>query len=278
MYTRLAFAVAAHLEPEILIVDEVLAVGDAAFQKKCLGKMEDVAGQGRTVLFVSHNTQAVRQLCTRCVLLEHGRLVADGPTDDTLASYNERLRTLRIDAETGINNPENRRGSGAVRFTGVSVEDLAGAERYNFRMGETVRFRLSYVVNEPMRGAAIVIALRSGISREIMTSVRHVVTTDQVTPGSSGTVIIDLPDIYIRPGEYPLYMHISEAVTTRTNYDVLDDLTPPLVIAPGGRQLHGNFDPAQPVGVFSLPSRMTVIDGAPSGAEPARDHAPAISA
>jgi lipopolysaccharide transport system ATP-binding protein len=279
MYTRLAFAVAAHLEPEILIVDEVLAVGDAAFQKKCLGKMEDVAGQGRTVLFVSHNTQAVRQLCTRCVLLEHGRLVADGPTDQTLATYNERLRTLRIDAETGTNNPENRRGSGAVRFTGVSVEDLAGAERYNFRMGETVRFRLSYVANEPMRGAAIVIALRSGISREIMTSVRHVVTSDQVTPGSVGTVVIDLPDIYIRPGEYPLYMHISEAVPTRTNYDVLDDLTPPLVIAPGGRQLHGNFDPAQPVGVFSLPSRMTVVDAASrSNAELARDHAPAVSA
>ena len=260
MYTRLAFAVAAHLEPEILIVDEVLAVGDAAFQKKCLGKMEDVAGQGRTVLFVSHNTQAVRQLCTRCILLEHGRVVADGETDETLATYNQRLRTLRIDAETGINNPENRRGSGAVRFTGVSVEDLSGEERYNFRMGETVRFRLSYQVNEPMRGVAIVIALRSGLSREMMTSVRHVVTTDPVAAGSRGTVIIDLPEVYIRPGEYPLYLHISESVATKTNYDVLDDLTPPLVIAPGGRQLHGNFDPAQPVGVFSLPSRMTIVD------------------
>jgi lipopolysaccharide transport system ATP-binding protein len=129
MYTRLAFAVAAHLEPEILLVDEVLAVGDSAFQKKCLGKMEDVAGQGRTVFFVSHNTQAVRQLCTRCVLLDHGRVVADGPTDSTLAVYNQRLRDMRVDSETGVNNPENRRGSGAIRFTAVSVEDLSGAER-----------------------------------------------------------------------------------------------------------------------------------------------------
>ncbi len=280
MYTRLAFAVAAHLEPEILIVDEVLAVGDAAFQKRCLGKMEDVAGQGRTVLFVSHNTQAVRQLCTRCILLEHGRVVADGETDETLATYNERLRTLRIDAETGINNPENRRGSGAVRFTGVSVEDLSGEERYNFRMGETVRFRLSYQVNEPMRGVAMVIALRSGLSREMMTTVRHVVTTEPVTAGSRGTVIIDLPEVYIRPGEYPLYLHISESVATKTNYDVLDDLTPPLVIAPGGRQLHGNFDPAQPVGVFSLPSRMTIVDPAavPEAASSVRDRASRVTA
>ena len=147
MFTRLAFAVAAHLEPEILFVDEVLAVGDAAFQKKCLGKMEDVSAQGRTVFFVSHNTQAIRQLCTRCVLLEHGSVAADGPTDETLAIYNRHLRELKVDAETGINNPENRRGSGAVRFTAVSVEDLSGAERYTFEMGETVRFRLSFCAN-----------------------------------------------------------------------------------------------------------------------------------
>src|SRR5450631_278408 len=84
MYVRLAFAVAAHLEPDILIVDEVLAVGDAQFQKKCLGKMEDVsAREGRTVLFVSHNLQAVRQLCSRCLLLQTGGLVADSEPSGT---------------------------------------------------------------------------------------------------------------------------------------------------------------------------------------------------
>jgi len=109
-----------------------------------------------------------------------------------------------------------------------------------------------------MRGVAVVIALRSGMSREIVTSVRHVVSTDQLHAGTKGTVIVEFPEVYIRPGEYPLYLHISEAVPTRTNYDVLDDLTPPLVIAPGGRRMHPNFDPAQPLGVFSIPSRMTV--------------------
>src|SRR5437763_16103246 len=87
MYTRLAFAVAAHLNPEILIVDEVLAVGDAAFQKKCLGKMGDVAGQGRTVLFVSHNMQAVRQLCSRAMWLHAGSVAADGPAAEVTEKY-----------------------------------------------------------------------------------------------------------------------------------------------------------------------------------------------
>ena len=133
-----------------------------------------VASSGRTVFFVSHNTQAVRQLCTRCILLEHGQVAADGPTDATLAIYNQRLRDTRIDAETGLNNPENRRGSGAVRFTAVSVEDVTGAERYSFQMGENIRFKLSFKVHAPMRGAAIVVALRSGMSREMVTSARHV--------------------------------------------------------------------------------------------------------
>lgn len=91
MYLRLAFSVAAHLEPEILLVDEVLAVGDAAFQKKCLGKMDDVANAGRTVVFVSHNMGAVRELCQRGLLLDRGRLVFDGPTSDCIGEYLRRL-------------------------------------------------------------------------------------------------------------------------------------------------------------------------------------------
>lgn len=96
MYLRLAFAVAAHLEPDILIVDEVLAVGDASFQRKCLGKMSDAAQEGRTVLFVSHNMDAVRRLCSRSLLLEEGRVAFDGPTEEVIASHlhSDRERTL----------------------------------------------------------------------------------------------------------------------------------------------------------------------------------------
>src|SRR5205823_509251 len=87
MFMRLAFAVAAHLEPDILIVDEVLAVGDARFQKKCLSRMEDVASQGRTVLFVSHNMPAVTRLCPRTILLDRGRIVKDAPSHEVVAAY-----------------------------------------------------------------------------------------------------------------------------------------------------------------------------------------------
>src|ERR1700676_4597814 len=87
MYVRLAFAVAAHLEPEILLVDEVLAVGDISFQKKCLGKMGDVARQGRTIVFVSHNMAPITSLCSRCVLMEHGRITFDGLTASAVARY-----------------------------------------------------------------------------------------------------------------------------------------------------------------------------------------------
>ena len=89
MYTRLAFAVAAHLEPEILIVDEVLAVGDLAFQKKCLAKMSETAREGRTVLFVSHNTEALKTLCKRALYLHEGRIIEDGPAQDVIARYEQ---------------------------------------------------------------------------------------------------------------------------------------------------------------------------------------------
>ena len=97
MYMRLAFAVAAHLEPEILIVDEVLAVGDAAFQKKCLGKMGEVARGGQTVLFVSHNIGAIDQLCTRGIYLRNGQLISDGAVDTVVGEY-ARIAYLRGDA------------------------------------------------------------------------------------------------------------------------------------------------------------------------------------
>lgn len=101
MYVRLAFAVAAHLEPEILIVDEVLAVGDAEFQRKCIGKMRDIStGQGRTILFVSHNMGAIRTFCDRCLQLDQGVLVADGPTQEVLPKYFGSGERTRLDGFT----------------------------------------------------------------------------------------------------------------------------------------------------------------------------------
>jgi lipopolysaccharide transport system ATP-binding protein len=119
MQLRLAFAVAAHLEPEILIIDEVLSVGDLAFQQKCLGRMETVAREGRTVLFVSHNLTAVSKLCSRSMLLEAGRQIAMGDSNEVIADY---VRSVGTAAGTPLIDRDDRRGSGELRFTEISFE------------------------------------------------------------------------------------------------------------------------------------------------------------
>ena len=118
MTVRLAFAVAAHLEPEILIIDEVLAVGDAEFQRRCLGKMRDVAGSGRTVLFVSHNLGAVQSLCSRAVLLQQGRLVADGDPESVIHQY---LQAGAEQSSVPLNERTDRQGRGGARLTDCRV-------------------------------------------------------------------------------------------------------------------------------------------------------------
>lgn len=140
MKVRLAFAVAAHLEPEILLIDEVLAVGDAAFQRKCLGKMEDVARAGRTILFVSHNMGAVETLCSRALLLGKGRLERSGPTTEVISAYlAENFR--RAD------NPFQdcpRSGNGKLRVTGFRLEDLSGNPVEFAQSGNSAVFAFDY--------------------------------------------------------------------------------------------------------------------------------------
>lgn len=124
MKVRLAFSVAAHLEPEILIIDEVLAVGDADFQKKCLNKMEDAGQQGRTVLFVSHNMSAVTRLCNRVILLEEGRLIQDGPSHQIVSAYlNSNLGTM---AACEWPDPTNAPASDVARLNAVCVRTDGG--------------------------------------------------------------------------------------------------------------------------------------------------------
>jgi ABC-type polysaccharide/polyol phosphate transport system ATPase subunit len=143
MYVRLAFAVAAHLEPEILIVDEVLAVGDAQFQEKCLGKMKEVEASGRTVLFVSHSAQAIAQLTTRCLLMEEGRCTFDGPTRDALAAYMKRAGGPGEYRVADNLPPANR-----VRTAKVVTSDPDGLHRW----GKPATFEFELEVAEPAEG------------------------------------------------------------------------------------------------------------------------------
>jgi len=145
MRVRLGFAIAAHLEPEILVIDEVLAVGDADFQRKCLGKMRDVAGHGRTVLFVSHNLAAVRSLCTRALLLADGKSLSAGPTDDILDQYTAVRSTV---TSTAIGERTDRKGSGELRFSDVLLNGRSANADGTLRIasGEDAVFTLRYTV------------------------------------------------------------------------------------------------------------------------------------
>jgi lipopolysaccharide transport system ATP-binding protein len=149
MYVRLAFAVAAHLEPEILIVDEVLAVGDASFQKKCLGKMEDVGQEGRTVLFVSHNMAAITRLCERVILLDQGHVIADGRAAQGASTY---LRSGHgTMAAREWSNPRTAPGNGIVRLRAVRVRGNDGEVRETVDIRNDVTVEVEYDVLEPGR-------------------------------------------------------------------------------------------------------------------------------
>jgi homopolymeric O-antigen transport system ATP-binding protein len=163
MYVRLAFAVAAHLEPEILIVDEVLAVGDAQFQKKCLGKMGEVSREGRTVLFVSHNMTAVENLCESTVLLEDGRITLKGVTQPVISSYLESVQR-RLEGVSLLNRAD-RSGSGRVRLAGFHLEDVDGNRIPTARSGKDVFFALSYIAQENARNVDVGISLHDNSDR-----------------------------------------------------------------------------------------------------------------
>src|SRR4051794_4067178 len=141
MFVRLAFAVAAHLEPDILIIDEVLAVGDINFQRKCLGKMEDVARQGRTVLFVSHNTGAIAELCTRAVLLERGQKMVDGTVPEVLDAYAELMAGGNA-GTAGFGVEEHL----PVSVLGLEARDAKGDPQPSFDVDDEVELVVRYEV------------------------------------------------------------------------------------------------------------------------------------
>jgi lipopolysaccharide transport system ATP-binding protein len=157
MYLRLAFAVAAHLEPEILLVDEVLAVGDASFQKKCLGKMGDVAKQGRTVLFVSHNMPAVSSLCHRTIWLDSGQMRQVGPTNSVISDY---MSFGQKRAATNVGERTDRAGSGKLRFTELSLLDNTGVAVDFLVSGQEAIFAIRYASIEDKRLQNVIVAIR----------------------------------------------------------------------------------------------------------------------
>ena len=218
MRVRLAFAVAAHLEPEILLVDEVLAVGDASFQQKCLGKIGEVSRQGRTVLLVSHSNAAIEALCSRAIVLRQGRLVFDGPAGEALdfAAASRRALALRL-GET-----EERAGTGEVRLVGMEVH--AGEGGGSVRSGAPLALALQFVRRAPGAfphlGVQIVISSHLGVP--VFTQANYLPGTSFGPLPERGSLVCRIPRLPLTDGTYQIGVRLLAEMRRRST--VLDEV------------------------------------------------------
>jgi lipopolysaccharide transport system ATP-binding protein len=209
MYMRLAFSVAAHLEPEILLVDEVLAVGDAAFQKKCLGKIGDVAQQGRTVLFVSHNLASIQNFCQRCLFIDNGKIVLYEDAFTTIKAYvaNQRREGLR---ELGSNR--NRQGNGIILFEQVSFHHQNGHSPSAFLSGEDLIIKLGFVTARDLpRGASFLIAIsvKDIYDHSLFLCSNELTGEIAAEWPRHGEVQCKIPQLPLMPGNYSINIYVA---------------------------------------------------------------------
>lgn len=237
MYVRLAFAVAAHLEPDILVVDEVLAVGDALFQKKCLGKIQDVAtNQGRTVFFVSHNLGAVASLCTRGVVMERGKIVADEKIQDALAIYSRQVSKAEVTFNTKTDSP-------SIQGVEVDEQSLRNAQ-LRLKVYFTSPFPLNPIVSAVIsnqRGAPL-------LSSNMLHNTEGYVSR----PMCKGSATLSFDELPLHSGSYRVSVWLGDKVQ---NYDAKRDVLSFEHLSK--RQISGKFN-ADEMGSLNLPSTWTL--------------------
>jgi len=198
MYVRLAFSVAAHLEPEILLVDEVLAVGDLAFQRKCLGKMDDVAQEGRTVLFVSHNMGLLQILCERGILLKQGAVFTDGTITEAVDAY---LQTLEQAKSQDLSKRTDRKGQGQVRLVNTAVTNSSDGSSSILKTGHPARF--VFCVNASVPGMACNFFIHDTIGQPITSFYSKVRGPgDSFDPKNGLKFVCELDELLLLPGRY----------------------------------------------------------------------------
>jgi lipopolysaccharide transport system ATP-binding protein len=200
MYMRLAFAVAAHLEPEILLVDEVLAVGDVEFQNKCLGKMSEVGRSGKTILFVSHNLAAIEALCTSAIVFSHGTVRQQGDTQQTVQHY---LDSVGHSPETGLQDRIDREGNGWIRFSSVTLTDQTGRPQASFQCGQHAVFDLSFRAGRSLRNVGLALGIDNHLSQRILLLDTELIgtTIETIEPGE-GRMCVSIPRLPLMPGRY----------------------------------------------------------------------------
>ncbi|MGA9762559.1 MAG: ABC transporter ATP-binding protein [Gaiellaceae bacterium] len=224
MYVRLAFAVAAHLEPDVLIVDEVLSVGDARFQKKSLGKMGDAATSGSTVLLVSHNMASIESLCTRAMFLEHGRLVTIGETGEVIERY---LSIASTAASQSLAERSDRQGDGRLRFTSLGLRSGRRGQYSDVaQCGQDLEFTANFTRNADLRNvtASFVVYTASGQCLIVLESDMSGFTLDPLP--KQGSISCRIKQLPLAPGQYFLNVfcrangEIADWVQNATSFNV----------------------------------------------------------
>lgn len=203
MHLRLAFSVAAHLDPEILLVDEVLAVGDVSFQRKCVGKMGTVSRSGRTILFVSHNLAAVSSLCHRTIVLFKGRVVFEGPTEQAIQVYLDRQSDV---ADPDLAARTDRRGSGRFRFQAAWLEDESGCKTALTQCGRSVTVAVSYrsLDGRPLTNLDVTIDMRGSLDEPIAMMGRQYACGEWLTAPANGVIRCTIDRLPLMPSLYRL--------------------------------------------------------------------------
>jgi lipopolysaccharide transport system ATP-binding protein len=234
MFTRLAFSVAAHLDPEILLVDEVLAVGDAAFQKKCLGKMGDVAGEGRTVLFVSHNMHAIQTICQKTVWLDAGRVKVIGPTPEVVHGY---LESALSGGSVPLTDRIDRQGDGTVRLRSIRIE----SKEQPLVISTTSRLRIAieYASDRPLLRPRFLVTVSDQNGAAIYILDTRCTGELPDTLPSSGAVVCETEPINLSPGRCCVDLAvcnrgvIADLVYDVTRFDIVAEHFYPSEYMPG---------------------------------------------
>lgn len=217
MYVRLAFAVAAHLEPEILVVDEVLAVGDASFQKKCLGKMKSVQNEGRTLIFVSHQLDTMASLCDRCIYLVTGRVGSNGDTREVIAAYSNSL--IASSNSSGTQEIE-RDPEKPFQVCKIEVQGIDGTKRTDFDMFDVIIIEIEADVNKPDNNQIISLTVTGNGMPIFMTFSSDCSSqSNQFITKGKYIAKVKIPCPLLKPGTYQL-----DVKTGKANSDIYQDL------------------------------------------------------
>jgi len=222
MWARLAFSVAAHLEPEILLIDEVLSVGDAEFQRKSLAKMDDLSGSGRTVVFVSHNMPAVRKLCKRCIWLKDGQIKKSGEVNEVINEYLSGY-TETMTGTADLTDLETRKGNLNAKFEKIVLSDQYGKITGTFRIKDDIRINLFFEAYEKLRNVKIVVTIHESTGENVTTIFDSDSGFGLTQVEGKNHVSLILRDIRFCPGTYHITVALMSEILSYT-VDYYDDI------------------------------------------------------